>query len=75
MTGRPGLTFQEALDSEQKAREQLDALPTYLQRPLLLIASLTRRGRLNDVNEDVYLFSKDRYFLGETVDAVINNHK
>lgn len=74
-TGHPGLTFQEALDSEQKAKDQLAAFPPQLKRPLLCVAALTHRSRLNDVNDDVYLFAKDRYFLGETVDAVIANEK
>lgn len=74
-TGHPGLTFQEALDSEQKAKEQLAAFPSNLKRPLLFVAALTHRSRLNDINDDVYFFAKDHFFLGETVDAVLANEK
>jgi len=30
---------------------------------------------LNDLNDDIYLFAKDRFFIGETIDAVIVNEK
>jgi bromodomain adjacent to zinc finger domain protein 1A len=74
-TGHPGLTFQEALDSEQKAKDQLAAFPSHLKRPLLYSATLTHRSQLNDMNDDIYLFAKDRFFIGEIVDTVIGNEK
>ena len=72
MTGKSGLTFQEALDSEKKAQDQLANFPEYLQRPILYLAHLTHRSRLNDLNDDVYGFAKERYFIGELVDAIIS---
>jgi len=74
-TGRSGLTFEEALDSEKKAKEQLEQFPHYLQRPLLCVASLTHRSRLIDMNDDVFLFTKDRYFVDEAVEVVINSQR
>ncbi|XP_071081443.1 bromodomain adjacent to zinc finger domain protein 1A-like [Haliotis cracherodii] len=71
ITGRSGLTYQEALDSEEKARKNLSAFPKYLQRPILILASLTYRTRLIDLNEDVFSFAKDRYFIGEIVDVMV----
>ncbi|XP_014676172.1 PREDICTED: bromodomain adjacent to zinc finger domain protein 1A-like [Priapulus caudatus] len=70
LTGRPNLTYQEALECETRARRNLAAFPEYLQRPILFLASLTRRGRLNDMCDDIYLFSKERFFIGERVEVV-----
>lgn len=74
-TGRSGLTFEEALDSEKKAKEQLEHFPHYLQRPLLCVASLTHRSRLIDMNDDVFLFTKDRYFVDEAVEVVVSSQR
>ena len=74
-TGRSGLTFEEAVDSEKKAKQQLEQFPQYLCRPLLCVAALTHRSRLIDMNDDVFLFAKDRYFVDEAVEVVINSQR
>lgn len=74
-TGRPNMTFSEALHSEKRAQEQLNNFPTYLQSPLLYLAHLTHRSRLNDVVDDVFMFSKDRYFIGESVFVTVSNER
>ncbi|KAL3873559.1 hypothetical protein ACJMK2_036658 [Sinanodonta woodiana] len=68
ITGKSGMTYQEAVECEQKALKQLASLPDYLQKPILYLATLTHRGRLVDMNDDVFMFTKDRYFVGETVE-------
>ena len=68
-TGRPQLTYQEALESEERAKKQLATFPDYLTRPILYLATLTHRSRLADVNDDVFVFVKDRFFTGEVVDV------
>lgn len=70
LTGKSGLTFQDAQDSEEAARDMLTSFPLVLRKPILYIASLTNRGRLIDLLDDVFLFVKDRYFIGEEVDYV-----
>ncbi|XP_074641333.1 bromodomain adjacent to zinc finger domain protein 1A-like [Tubulanus polymorphus] len=75
ITGRPNLTFQEALETEEKARKHLASFPTYLQRPVLYLSTLTHRTRLNDMNDDVFLFTKDRFFKGELVEVYHRNMK
>ena len=44
-----------------------------LKQPLLLMASLTCRGKMNEACDDVYYFMKDRYFVGETVEAILRS--
>ncbi|XP_077995550.1 bromodomain adjacent to zinc finger domain protein 1A-like [Glandiceps talaboti] len=69
ITGRSGLTYEEAIESEERARRQLAAFPGYLEVPVLYLATLTRRGRLADVCDDVFVFARDRYFVGEIVEV------
>ncbi|XP_057716248.1 bromodomain adjacent to zinc finger domain protein 1A isoform X2 [Corythoichthys intestinalis] len=69
LTGRAGLTYLEAVESERRARQNLRNFPAALIRPLLHLAALCRRGRLSELCEDIYAFTKERFFPGETVDV------
>lgn len=69
ITGRSGMTYQEAVECEDKAKRHLATFQESLQRALLFLATLTHRSRLVDLNDDVFMFAKDRYFIGETVDV------
>lgn len=68
VTGKPGLTYQEALESEKKARLSLQNFPNALAVPLLHLTALTHRSRLHEICDDVYAYVKDRFFPGEMVD-------
>ncbi|XP_039529838.1 bromodomain adjacent to zinc finger domain protein 1A isoform X3 [Pimephales promelas] len=70
VTGKTGLTYQEALDSERKARLNLQNFPDALVIPLLHLTALTHRSRLHEICDDVYAYVKDRFFPGEIVDVV-----
>ncbi|XP_053678575.1 bromodomain adjacent to zinc finger domain protein 1A [Anopheles nili] len=70
MTGRPNLTYSEALDSEKAARKLLKTFPAAVKGPFLLVASHTKRSSINEMHEDVYSFVKDQLFKGEIVDAL-----
>lgn len=37
------------------------------------MASLTCRGKMNEACDDVYYFMKDRYFVGEIVEAILRS--
>lgn len=69
LTGRAGLTYLEAVESERRARQSLQSFPPPLVQPLLHLAALSRRCRLSELCEDVYVFVKDRFFPGEMVDV------
>lgn len=75
LTGKPGLTYQEALDSEKRALRLLNKFPDGLKIPVLYLATLTQRGRLNDMCDDVFMFVKDHFFVGETVEVVVDGAK
>lgn len=70
VTGKPGLTYQEALENERKARQNLQNFPTALMVPLLHLTALTHRIRLHEICDDVYAYVKERFFPGEMVDVV-----
>ncbi|NWR60224.1 BAZ1A protein, partial [Bucorvus abyssinicus] len=73
VTGKPGLTYQEALESERKARHNLQSFPEALIIPVLYLATLTHRSRLHEICDEIFGYVKDRYFVGETVEVVRNN--
>ena len=74
-TGKVGLTFQEALESEEKALKQIANFPPSLLKPVLFLASLTHRSGINDISDDTYQFAKDRYFVNEVVDVLHDGEK
>ncbi|XP_029899943.1 bromodomain adjacent to zinc finger domain protein 1A isoform X2 [Myripristis murdjan] len=73
LTGRAGLTYLEAVESERRARQSLQSFPSALVVPLLHLVALTRRCRLTELCDDIYAFAKDRFFPGETVDVMGRN--
>ncbi|XP_060790357.1 bromodomain adjacent to zinc finger domain protein 1A isoform X3 [Neoarius graeffei] len=70
VTGKPGLTYQEALESEKKAKLNLQSFPKALLLPLLHLTALTQRTRLHEICDDVCAFIKERFFPGEIVDVI-----
>ena len=75
VTGRANLTFEEAVQCEKRARSQLKSVPKQLEKILLHLTTLTHRPRLNNLNDDIFGFVKDRYFIGETVEFQHNNER
>ncbi|KAJ6655664.1 hypothetical protein lerEdw1_004900 [Lerista edwardsae] len=73
VTGKPGLTYQEALESEKKARQNLQNFPEPLIVPVLYLVTFTQRSRLHEVCDDIFTYIKDRYFVGELVEVLRNN--
>ncbi len=73
VTGKANLTYEEAVECERKARKRLLAMPRPLKRALFHLAGRTRRGRMADLVDDVYVFAYNRFFVGEIVEAVIKD--
>lgn len=70
LTGRPELTYAEALESEKTARRLLRQFPSALRGPIILVASYTKRSVLKELVDDVFNFVKDRYFKDEKLDVL-----
>lgn len=75
ITGKSGLTYAEALESEENAKRTLRDFPKELKVPVLYLATKTRRTAFGDMAEDVFTFVKDHFFIGETVEASFGNNK
>ncbi|XP_013069196.2 bromodomain adjacent to zinc finger domain protein 1A-like isoform X1 [Biomphalaria glabrata] len=75
LTGKSGMTFQEATECENRAKKNLSTFQDSLKKPLLYLASLTQRSRLNDLNDDVFVFAKDRFFIGETLEYISGSQR
>ncbi|XP_021368810.1 bromodomain adjacent to zinc finger domain protein 1A-like isoform X2 [Mizuhopecten yessoensis] len=75
ITGRAGLTYQEAVECEEKALKNLATFPGYLQKPVLFLANLTHRTRLADMNDDIFVFAKDRFFIGEVCEVMLGGER
>lgn len=75
MTGKSNLTYAEALESEENARKNLKDFPAELRIPVIFLANKTKRSAFGDMAEDVFLFMKDRYFIGENVEASFTGSK
>lgn len=71
MTGKSNLTYSEALNSEKAARRQLKDFPMELRIPILYIAERTNRSSFAEMADDIFNFVRDRYFVGETVEACL----
>ncbi|XP_076235164.1 ATP-dependent chromatin assembly factor large subunit isoform X2 [Calliopsis andreniformis] len=69
ITGRANMTYEEALQCEENAKRSLKEFPMELRIPILYLASKTNRTSFSDMIEDVYQFARDRYFVGEMVEA------
>lgn len=75
LTGRPDLTFAEALESEKTAQKALRQFPSALRGPVLFVASLTKRSALKELVDDVFNFTKDRFFKDEKIDVMNSSGK
>ena len=74
-TGKSGLTFQEAHDSEKAIRKQAQSVPEPIQRAVLTLVHHTQRGRLANLCDEVFSYMKDRYQEGEEVEVNYHSHK
>lgn len=70
ITGKPNLTYAEALESEKQARRILRTFPAAVKGPFLMVASKTKRSAFNEMLDDVFGFIKEHYFESESVDAL-----
>ncbi|KAL4713092.1 hypothetical protein ACJJTC_001146, partial [Scirpophaga incertulas] len=71
MTGKNNLTYAEALESEKAARKQLKDFPMELRIPILFLAVKTNRTSFADMSEDIFNYVRERYFVGEIVEACL----
>ncbi|XP_063803947.1 bromodomain adjacent to zinc finger domain protein 1A [Pseudophryne corroboree] len=73
LTGKSGLTYQEAIESEKKISKSLQNFPEQVIVPMMYLATLSNHQRVSDLCDDLYDYLKDRFFVGEIVDVLRNN--
>lgn len=73
VSGRPNLTYAEALESEKKHRKMIEAFPQVLKGPVVFIANLTKRSAISDLVDDVFNYVNTRFFKNEKVVAKESN--
>ncbi|KAJ2944680.1 hypothetical protein O0L34_g4037 [Tuta absoluta] len=71
MTGKNNLTYAEALESEKAAKKSLRDFPMELRIPILYLAAKTNRSSFAEMSEDVFNYVRERYFIGESVEACL----
>jgi bromodomain adjacent to zinc finger domain protein 1A len=67
LTGKTGLTYAEAAESEVKALKSLKSFPKCLENIIVYLITRTKRGNIKDLIEDLFSYTKDRFFIGEHV--------
>jgi len=70
-TGQGGLTYQEAVEADRRARSRLADFPEALRQPLLLLMQMTRRRKITDARDDIFLFVNKHFFVDEEVMAAV----
>ncbi|KAK2707515.1 bromodomain adjacent to zinc finger domain protein 1A-like [Artemia franciscana] len=74
LTGKSNLTYDEALQSEQNAlKNVIETISKEIRRLAVFLATLIKKKRLTDVMDDVHNYIRDRYVVGEEVEAIIRN--
>lgn len=67
VTGRANLTFEEAVESENKANHMLTSFPSTLQLPALYLMKYISESKFNEIINMIYTFISDRFFVGEEI--------
>merc|ERR1712096_5516 len=65
----------EAVRSERKALKDIRKIPMCLQRPVVYLASIIKRRKIDKINDDLFTFIKERFFVGENVEVGIGKSK
>ncbi|RWS15810.1 Bromodomain adjacent to zinc finger domain protein 1A-like protein [Dinothrombium tinctorium] len=75
VTGKSGLTFQEALESEANANSMLSAFPESLQVPVLFLMSYIKEHKLSNIIDMINIYLANRYFVNEDVYVIVNDRR
>jgi bromodomain adjacent to zinc finger domain protein 1A len=75
ITLKHGLTYEEATESEQEAREVVERVPQPIKRGIITLVHYTRHSRLDNLCDEVFYYIKDRYQEGEEVEVKYKGEK
>lgn len=63
------------MESEKLAKKKIDAIPPLLEQAVLAVAALTKRANIHEAASDVWTWIKDRYPVGDIVEAEYDSVK
>ncbi|XP_054154531.1 bromodomain adjacent to zinc finger domain protein 1A-like [Oppia nitens] len=75
VTGRQGLTFAEAVESERKGHEMLATFPAGIKIPSLFLMRYLCETNINAIVDKIYAFINNRYFIAEDIEIIIHSKK
>ena len=67
-SGRCGLTYAQAIASEQETKSLLDALPPHFQRAILALVHNSARTNMKMLEDEIIAFYRERFIVGEQLD-------
>ncbi len=68
LTGTSGLTFSQALASENETKKMIDSLETCYQRAALQLVHHVKRTNIKALADEISAFYRDRFIKGEVVE-------
>ena len=70
-TGKNSLTLEEAKQSEEEASKMIEAIPEPVKKAILSMIHSSQRVSTWQLFDEVWSIIKDRYYVGEQVEAAL----
>ncbi len=75
ITGKTGLTYEEAVQSELNANNMLTSVSPAIQLPVIYLMNYINESKFGAIVDMIYAFISNRYFINEEIDININSKK
>ena len=75
ITLKHGLTYEEAIESEQEAKKIVKQVPQPIKRGIITLVHYTRHSRLDNLCDEVFYYIRDRYQEGEEIEVKYKGEK
>ena len=75
ITLKHGLTYEEAVESEQEAKKIVKQVPQPIKRGIITLVHYTRHSRLDNLCDEVFYYIRDRYQEGEEIEVKYKGQK
>ena len=70
LTGKPNLSYVQAVESEAEAKKQLGAFPDCYRRAALSLIHNIKRTNIRMFVDEAVSFYRERFIVGEVVDLI-----
>ena len=72
-SGKPNLTYKEALDSEEQILKSVRNFPTPLKYAVLMLVHHTRRSKIQVITDEIFDYIKNRFQKDEKVEVKLKD--